>query len=266
MEDNKYVKVQLWDPEAEYAKEIDILDLLGYYMSKLPLVIAAVMIGVLMVCFYNFYHQAPGVDRFTAKSKMVVFFAPGDSAVDFDNLKIDILNMGRWLSKDCVELIRSRTVVEDVIEKLGLKYSYEQLAGMIEVTAVEDTRVLEISATSTDSQLAVEIANQTAESAKVKIPEVLKAPAPSIVEKAVTSTQSDGRSISLKVLLLAFIPLILLMGALTVIFIMDDTIRSPEALEKAFNVTPLAVIPEGRIKADNVRSGPSGSNSTNESA
>ena len=178
--------------------------------------------------------------------------------------------MGRWLSKDCVELIKSRAVVEDVIEKLGLKYSYEQLAGMIDVAVVEDTRVLEISAASTDPEEAMEIANQTAESAKVKIPEVLKAPSPSIVEKAVTPTHSGAGSTSKKVLLFAFVPLVLVLIALTVIFVMDDTIRSSEDVEKAFDVTPLAVIPEGRIEsmadAGNVRSGPSGSYSTNESA
>lgn len=270
MEDNKLVKVQVWDPEADDEEEIDILELFGYYMSKLPLLIATVVIGVLMVGFYTVYHQAPGVDLYTAKSKMVVFFAPGDSAVDLSDINVDILNMGRWLSKDCVELIKSRAVVEDVIEKLGLKYSYEQLAGMIDVAVVEDTRILEISAASTDPEEAMEIANQTAESAKVKIPEVLKAPSPSIVEKAVTPTHSGAGSTSKKVLLFAFVPLVLVLIALTVIFVMDDTIRSPEDVEKAFDVTPLAVIPEGRIEsmadAGNVRSGPSGSYSTNESA
>ena len=76
MEDNKLVKVQVWDPEADDEEEIDILELFGYYMSKLPLLIAAVVIGVLMVGFYTVYHQAPGVDLYTAKSKMVVFSHP----------------------------------------------------------------------------------------------------------------------------------------------------------------------------------------------
>ena len=261
MEDNKMMKPQMWEPGMDDEEEIDILDLLGYYMSKLPLLIAALVIGVLMVGFYSYYQQSKAVDTYTAKSKIYVIFASGDAEANLSDVNTDVLNIGKSLAKDCEELIKSRPVLEDVIGKLGLKYSDKQLAGMIGVAVVEDTRIMEINATSADPQEAMEIANQTAESAKEQIPKVLKTASPSIVEKAVMPTHSNPRTLSIKTAILALVPLILLLGVLTVKYFMDDTIRSPEDLEKLLDIAPLAVIPEGGIDdaavPDDARSAPS---------
>jgi hypothetical protein len=41
--------------------------------------------------------------------------------------------------------------------------------------------------------------------------------------------------------------MILVMGVLTLFYLLDDTLESAEDLEKAFGITPLTVIPEGDV-------------------
>ena len=240
MEDNKLIKPQLNKQQASDAVEIDLLDLLGFYMSKLPLLIAAVVIGALIAGLYTHY-MVP--DRYTATSRMYMVSASSDSVVNLADL-----NLGSSLSNDYVELMKSRPVIEDVIDKLELDYTYERLVNMIGLTVVPNTRIVKIAVTSTDPQEAMEIANQMAKTAKVQLPKVMEAPSPSIAEAAVLPTHRSSPSLSKNVMVGALLLLVVVLGVLTVIYMMDDTIKTSEDLEKAFGIMPLTVIPEGKIE------------------
>ena len=137
--------------EADQAVEIDLLDLLGYYLSHLPLLIAMIAAGALIAGFFTIRFIPK---RYTATSRMYMISASSDSVVNLSDL-----NIGASLSNDYVELMMSRPVIEEVNEKLGLGYSYEQLAGMISLGVVSNTRIVKISATSTDPQEAMDIAD-----------------------------------------------------------------------------------------------------------
>lgn len=240
MDDNKLMKSQARSQGADDTVEIDLLDLFGFYMSKLPLLIAAVVVGALIAGLYTHY-LVP--NKYTADSRMYMVSASSDSVVNLADL-----NLGSSLSNDYVELMKSRPVIEDVIDKLELDYSYEQLVKMISLSVVSNTRIVRISATSTDPQEAMEIANQMAKTAKVQLPKVMEAPSPSIAETAVLPTHRSSPSLSKNVIVGAMLMLVIVLGILTVIYMMDDTIKTSEDLEKAFGIMPLTVIPEGRIE------------------
>lgn len=224
---------------ADEVDEIDLLDLFGFYMSRLPLLIAAVLIGALCAGLFTHY-VIP--NRYTAVSRMYMVSASSDSVVNLSDL-----NIGTSLSNDYVELMKSRPVIEDVIEKLDLEYTYEQLLGMISLSVVSNTRIVKISATSTNPHEAMEIANQMAKTSKVQLPKVMDAPSPSIAEPAVLPMHRSSPSMTKNVALGALLLLACVLGILTVLYLLDDTIKSAEDVEKEFGVLPLTVIPEGRF-------------------
>ena len=113
-------------------QEIDLIDLFGYYMSRLWLLIAAVVIGAVIAGAYTHY-MIP--DRFTAVSRMYMISASSSSVVDLSDL-----NIGASLSNDYVELMKSRPIIEDVITELGLEYTYEQVLNMIRLDVVTNTQ------------------------------------------------------------------------------------------------------------------------------
>ena len=144
--------------------------------------------------------------------------------------------------------MKGRPVVEDVIEQLGLDYTYEQLLNMINLTVVSNTRIVKISVTSTDPAEAMEIANQMAKTSKVELPKVMDAPSPSIAERAVMPTQKSSPSMTKNVMVGALAVLVLVLAILTIIYLMDDTIKTAEDVEREFGIMPLTVIPEGSIE------------------
>ena len=221
-------------------QEIDLIDLFGYYMSRLWLLIAAVVIGAVIAGAYTHY-MIP--DRFTAVSRMYMISASSSSVVDLSDL-----NIGASLSNDYVELMKSRPIIEDVINELGLEYTYEQVLNMIKLDVVTNTRIVKISATSTDPEEAMNIANQMARIAKIRLPKIMDAPSPSIAEQAVLPTQKSSPSLSRNVMMGSLVLLFLVLAFLTIQYLMDDTIQTSEDVEKEFGILPMTVIPEGTIE------------------
>lgn len=216
--------------------EIDLIDLLSYYISRMPLLIAAVVAGAVIAGAFTKF-MLP--DKFTAVSRMYMVSASSDSVVNLADL-----NIGTSLSNDYVELMKSRPVLEDVIEKLELDYTCEELARMIELSVVTNTRIILISVTSTDPQEATDIANQVARTAKIQLPKVMESPSPSIVEEAVVPLEKSSPSLKKNVLIGAALMLFTVLGVLTVLYLLDDTVKSSEDVEKTFGVMPLTVIPD----------------------
>lgn len=226
--------------ETDQTMEIDLIDLFGYYMNHLPLLIAAVVAGALIVGVITIRFIPK---RYTATSRMYMISASSDSVVDLSDL-----NIGASLSNDYVELMKSRPVLEDVINRLGLAYTYDQLSSMISLNVVSNTRIVRISATSTDPEEAMSIANQMAWTSKSRLPVVMDAPAPSIAEEAVLPKVKSSPSLSRNVMMGALLFLAAALAALTFTYMMDDTVKSAEDVEREFGIMPLSVIPEGRIE------------------
>ena len=240
MEEKKPVKAQPQKRTVDRRDGIDLVDLFGFYLSRLPLLIAAAVIGAIAAGLITHF-LIP--DKFTATSRMYMVSASSDSVVNLADL-----NIGTSLSSDYVELMQTRPIIEGVIEELGLDYSYERVLGMINLSVVPSTRIVKISVTSTDPREAMSIANQMAKTSRVELPKVMEAPTPTIAELAVLPTKRSEPSLSKNVMIGAGGMLAIVLEALTILYHMDDTIKTSEDLEKAFGILPLSVVPEGKIE------------------
>lgn len=233
--------IQLRKTGPERKKEpLNLIDLFGFYMSRLPLLIAAVLIGAVGAGLFTHF-MIP--DKYTATSRMYMVSASTDSVVNLADL-----NIGTSLSSDYVELMKTRPIIEEVIAETGVDYGYEQLLDMLDLSVVYNTRIVKISVTSTDPKEAMAIANQMARTSRVQLPMLMEAPTPSIAEMAVLPTRRSSPSLPKNVVMGSLGLLALVLVALTVIYLLDDTIKTSEDLEKTFGVMPLSVIPEGTIE------------------
>ena len=233
-------KAQIYRTGHERRETADLADLFGYYFSRLPLLMIAMIAGAVIAGLITFF-LIP--NQYTATSRMYMVSASSDSVVNLTDL-----NIGTSLSSDYVELMQTRPIVEGVIEELGLDYRYEQLLAMIDLSVVSNTRIVKISATSTNPQEAMEIANRMAKISQIELPKVMEAPTPTIAELAVLPTRRSAPSLTKNVAIGAISLFLAALGVLTVLYRMDDTIKTSEELEKVFGIIPLSEIPEGKIE------------------
>ena len=220
--------------------KIDLLDLFGYYITKWPLLVAAALCGAFLSGLFTHFFIP---NKYSATSRLYMVSASSNSVVNLADL-----NLGTTLSNDYVELMKSRPVVEGVIDSLGLDYSYESLLNAVSIDIVPGTRIVKITAVTTSPEDSMDIANQMARISRQKLPAIMNAPTPSIVEEAILPVNRSYPSMSRNMEVGALAVLMAVMGVYTALYMMDDSIRSAEELERTLGIMPLAVIPEGVIE------------------
>ena len=92
------------------------------------------------------------------------------------------------------------------------------------------------------------IANTLADKAVTYLPKLMGISAPNIAEEAITPTVPTSPSTKKNVALGGILALALIVGIYTVRFLMDDTVKTAEDVEKIIGVMPLTVILEYQDK------------------
>ena len=220
--------------------EINLYDLFYLFRQKLVGIILATLLGGMIVGLFTYFFIAP---KYEATAKLYIVSASNDSVVNLADLQI-----GASLTADYEELVLSRPMLESVIRNLELDVEgIEELEEMITISNPGDTRILNITATSTDPQEAEQIANEMARLAVDWLPAVMESNTPNIAEEAVIPEKKASPSYTVNTLIGALAFFVLYFGFEVICFLHDDTIRSAEEFERYFGIVPLAAVPEEKM-------------------
>src|SRR5699024_8197569 len=154
------------------------------------------------------------------------------------------LQFGSQLTKDYSMLITSRSVLEEVIDNLGLDMGYGALKGNVSINNPDETRILQITVTNPDPELAKELADELAAVSSEYIGDKMEVVPPKIIEEAEVPTSQASPSLSRNVMLGALAGLVLPAGVVTLMTIMDDSLRSEDDIERYLKIPTLASIPD----------------------
>jgi len=174
---------------------------------------------------------------------MYMVSSSSQSVVDLTDL-----NIGQTISSDYVELLKTRPIVEGVIREQNLPYSYNELLGMLSISVINNTRIIKIDATSIDPKEAMNISNALAEKGVSELPKLMETPEPHIAEYAIVPVTKSSPSLTKNTMIGALLGLLIMLAIFTVQFLMDDTFRTAEDIQREFGVLPMTVIPEGKIE------------------
>ena len=238
MEKNTGIVIRDKDDYGEY--EIDLLELGSYFLGRIKIILLGFVLGALIAGLATHFLITP---KYTATAKMYMVSSSSQSVVDLTDLDI-----GRSLSSDYVELLKTRPIIEDIIKEKNLDYSYGELLGMLSLSVVDNTRIIKINVTSTDPREAMEIANTLADKGVSELPKLMETPEPHIAEYAIVPLNKSSPSLKKNTMIGALVGLLIMLAIFTVQFMMDDTFRTADDIQKEFGVMPLTVIPEGKIE------------------
>lgn len=216
--------------------EIDLLDLAYMLLDHWHYLLVCLLAGALIFNVYAFFGIAP---TYQSTSKLYVVSASDDSVVNLSDL-----NLGTSLTADYEELMLSYPVLNRVIDQLKLDMDYEDLKDLYTLNNPADTRVLQITATTTDPQLSMDLAETMAEVSVSYLPETMSTLAPNIAQHAKLPEHKAAPSYAKFTLMGGLLGLLLCCGVLIVRYLMDDTIHTAEDMEKYFGAVPLTTIPD----------------------
>ena len=221
-------------------KEIDLVELMFYFAGKWYLLLIGLLAGTIIAGCVTYFLIKP---KYTATSKLYMVSNSSDTIVDLSDF-----NIGNSLSSDYEELLRVRPILEQIIEEEDLPYTYEQLRSMINISTINNTRILRVAVESTSPTEAMTIANDLADKAVEEIPMLMDTAKPNIAERAIVPQSKSSPSLTRNVVIGGLLGLLAVAAILTVIFLMDDTMATAEDVQRKIGIMPLTVIPEGELQ------------------
>lgn len=216
-------------------EEIDLVEIVRVLKSKILILIAAVIMGALLLGLYSMFLVTP---KYESTSMIYIL-----TSEPLAGLSLSDLQMGSSLAGDYEEMIYSRPVLEEVVDNLNLDMDYKKLKNLIQVTNKDNTRMLRITVIYTDPTMAMQIANEVAEVSRRQIEKVMDTEMPRIVEPAVVSNDKVSPNNARNAVIGGILGLLIAAGVIIVRFMMDNTLTSPEDVEKYLGLNTLASVP-----------------------
>ena len=119
----------------------------------------------------------------------------------------------------------------------------EELAEMITTETPTDTRIMSISVTDDDPKEAKQIADTLRKAVSVQITEIMNADSVNTVEEGNLPTSPSSPNVKKNMMLGALLGLVISMGFVVLISILDDTVKTPDDVEKYLGLNVLTSIP-----------------------
>lgn len=221
-------------------EEIDINQLLNFFKSKIIYIIFAMAIAFCLACIYVNRFRVPEYTNYTT----VLL----NQSSDVEQINASSVELNRKLISTYNEIIKSKKVLNQVIDKLSLDYNYSGLASKISVGEVGDTSIIKISVTDSDSSLAAEIANTIAEVFSQEIVTLLKIENISIIDKAEVSTVASSTS-TIKIITIATLAgAFISVAIIFILFYFDTTLKNEEDIERLTGLPVIGMVPTSREK------------------
>lgn len=215
--------------------QINLLEVLSFLKKKVWIIVLVAAISGIAGFLYNALFSVP---EYTASTRVYILNRQDENAIYY----ADLQTSSQFIN-DYTVLITGQNVTKTVVNKLNLDESFSKLASRITVTAPEDTRILEISITHEDPLLAANIANAVRQEATEQIEKIMDGNAVNLIYEADVPMSPSSPGSGKIALIAAALGFAVSVAVLAVIFIMDDTVRTEEDVERYLSLSILGVIP-----------------------
>ena len=219
-------------------EEIVLVQLFRYYLKKSPIIILTTVLAILFGYLYVEYIQIPMYHGTTT-----IILVQNNNDEDSLDVTQNELTVNEKLVSTYSEIIKSRRVLEQVIEKLKLKTSIADLVNRIEVSSVSETYIIKITVSNESNKKAVEIANEVAEVFKKEISDIYNLENVSTIDKAIVEKKPYNVNKTKYLIIFALAGIVLSSGVIFVIYYFDNTIKDKKEIEEKLQSAVLGEIP-----------------------
>ena len=227
--------------------EINLGELFAVLLGRAFLIISAGVFFGLAGLFISKFVLHPVFDSTT---KIYILNKEENQTVTYSDVQIST-----QLTQDYAELIKSRYVIEEVIQRLNLvDVDYNDLSDVLKVDTPSDTRIVSITARDEDPLMAMKIANCIREVASEHIESVMDIDAINVAETANVPVQKSGPSVLRWTIISGFLGAMIVAFFVILEYLLDDTIKSNDDVERYLGLSTLALVPLTVEEADKKKS------------
>lgn len=216
-------------------EEIDLKELFIHIKNKIGLLIIITFGITLIGSLYGLLIQKPMFNSYTT----VVL---GGTESSNTGITQNDININKNLVDTYAEIVKSRSVLDKVIDELKLDMTYNQLGKIISVSALNDTEIIKITVDNEDAILAKNIANSTAKFFIVEVKSLYNMDNVNVLDEAIVSDSPYNVNVLKQTLIYVLIGLVVAFGVVFIVFYFDRTIKTVEQVEQKIKLPILGTV------------------------
>lgn len=216
---------------------IDLVEILYAIRQHLLKVILATVVAAIIGFAASKFLMTP---QYSSSAMMIVNTRQDVNA----NVTSDQINSATKLVSTYSIIIKSDTVLQQVIDNLGLNLTYAQLNKRVTVAAVDDTQVMKITVQSDSPEWARQVCEQIITVAPDVIKEAVEAGSVKVISNPSLATEPVSPNIMKNTMLAAAVGFVLVIGIIVLQVLLDNKINTEEDVTKYLDMTVLGVIPQ----------------------
>jgi capsular polysaccharide biosynthesis protein len=218
-------------------EEINLKELLQTILRRWWIIFICTLICVAGAVYWSYYHLIP---IYQANTTLYV----GKNIESQGQIAASELALGAYLIADYREIARSKMVAYTVIEELGLQnFPADAMIGKIGVSQKGDSRVIQISVTDTNPQMAMDITNKVAEVFQGTVTEIMKIENVQILDRAELPRYPISPNEKRNIIMAFAAGMALGVGIILLIDFLDNNINTPDDVKKYVDLPIIGAIP-----------------------
>ena len=223
--------------ENEGYETIDLLEVLNAVRQHLLAVILATVILAAAGFGISKFLITP---QYEASALMIV-----NTRQDItSNVTSDQINSATKLVSTYSIIIKSDTVLQQVIDNLGLSLTYQQLASRVTVSAVDDTQVMKVTVKSDNPEWARQVCEQITVVSPDVILESVEAGSVKVISSAAVNPTPVSPNVGRNTMLGGVLGLVISVGIILLAVLLDNKIHTEDDIAKYLDLAVVGVIPE----------------------
>ena len=217
---------------------IDLGKLFKYYIKHIwSFILAAVAVAVASLVFTALLITPQ------YKAGVTFYVNNANSMQQIESISSSSLATSMKLVQTYVNIIKSNTVLNDVIDAGNLDCSPEYLRGIMTAEQVEETEMFTVSVSHPNAEMAAHIANSIAEVAPESIAGIVEGSSTKIIDYAETPQHPYSPSYKKNIVLGAMLGIIIVGIVQTLRYIFDMRLNDEEDIGAYFSAPVLGTIP-----------------------
>lgn len=216
-------------------EEIDLKELITFVKGKIGILITITALVCILGCIYGLFIQKP-----IYKSDTTIILSGNETS----GITQSELQINKNLVSTYAEIVKSRRVLNQVINDLNLELSYGELSSKVSVSSVNNTEIIKISVEDEDPIKAKNIANVTAYHFTKEVVELYNLNNVDVLDEAIEAKNPYNINVIKQVVIYFILGFILAAGVLFIIYYFDRTVKSVEQVEQKIKLPILGSIQE----------------------
>ena len=223
-------------------RQADVIDLKEFFFTLLAHWKGIFLAALLGAAIFGAYHTFMLKPSYQADAS--IYITSTDSMISFSDLQLSAA-----LTDDYANIIKSRTVLNRVIDDLDLDLNYKQLGQLVSVSNPDSTHIVDIKVTCDDPELSRNITNSLMNISVDQIYQIIGSGEPTVIDYAVAEAVQDVTPGLKKYLVLGGMLGALVVCAIVVLrMLMDTTLKTADDIERYLHLPVLAAVPYYREK------------------